>query len=307
MGWYRSDCLPAGSGASTGGARKLRDVGHRVMGQGDERAHRPVAGSCWRPRRARLGRPQPQVRENAPDDARVLDQGDDSPEPLALRTLQGIGLVDFADEARPGGFWHGLPAQSTSTPSAPSRFFPAPRPQAVTAPQPRMPPPRWSRRHSAHEPPGAPTAPVQLESHPMPAYLRCQPAAGSAGLARRTPPPLSVPELTPGDAERIEQAGKPPRARHPVPTRPGPERVQEIGRRDRIAGPGLDRGERLHQPCRRPGVGVGLPDGRAGSSGANAPSSRATSSSSRLRWPWSCAIGHDCHGIAGWGAGGMKG
>jgi hypothetical protein len=82
--------------------RLLRDVGHRVIGQGDERVHRLVARSCWRPRRARLGRSQPQVLENAPDDARVVDQGDDWHEPLALRTLQGIGLVDFADEARPG-------------------------------------------------------------------------------------------------------------------------------------------------------------------------------------------------------------
>ena len=63
----------------------LRDVGNRVVGQGDERVRRPVTSAYRRTRRARLGPPQPQVLENTPDEARVVDQGDDSHGPPALR------------------------------------------------------------------------------------------------------------------------------------------------------------------------------------------------------------------------------
>jgi len=57
-------------------------------------------------RRTSLGgerRPQSEVIEDAPDDSRILDQSDDPHRPLAPGALQRIGLVDLADQPRPGG------------------------------------------------------------------------------------------------------------------------------------------------------------------------------------------------------------
>jgi hypothetical protein len=37
------------------------------------------------------------------------------------------------------------------------------------------------------------------------------------------------------DPERVQQAGQPAPVREPLPARPGPEGLQETGRRDRLA------------------------------------------------------------------------
>ena len=50
------------------------------------------------------------------------------------------------------------------------------RPQAITAPPPPTPQPRWSRRHSAHWPPRAPTAPARLWAGDYARDHRCQAA-----------------------------------------------------------------------------------------------------------------------------------
>jgi hypothetical protein len=43
------------------------------------------------------------VLEDVPDDARILDQHDDTHRALARRAPQRIGFVDLADEPDPGG------------------------------------------------------------------------------------------------------------------------------------------------------------------------------------------------------------
>src|SRR5262245_43463723 len=71
-------------------------------------------------------------------------------------------------------------------------------------------------------------------------------------------PAAAVPELAPRDAERVEQTGQPSSALHPIPPRAGPERLEHIGRRDRLAVPDPDGVERLDQSRRGPDVGVGV-------------------------------------------------
>ncbi len=80
----------------------LRDVGQRVIRQGDDGVRRPLRGGRGRTRPGGLGRPPSEVMENAPYDRRIVDEGDDAHRPLAPWTLQRIGFIDFANQPRPG-------------------------------------------------------------------------------------------------------------------------------------------------------------------------------------------------------------
>ncbi len=45
-----------------------------------------------------IGRPVPQVPEDPPHHARIVDQGDDAHRPLAPGACERIGFVDLADQ-----------------------------------------------------------------------------------------------------------------------------------------------------------------------------------------------------------------
>ena len=107
------------------------DVRNRMIGQWQAGIPGPTRGTG---RRTSLGgerRPQSEVIEDAPDDSRILDQSDDPHRPLALGALQRVGLIDLADQPRPGG-----PCARSSTargkPSA--RRFPGTRGGATKRP-----------------------------------------------------------------------------------------------------------------------------------------------------------------------------
>ena len=95
------------SAAALASRAALRDVGNFVVGEGDDRVSRPVGRLRGRASLCGVGRPAPQVLEDAPHHARIVDQGDQSHRPAfytsARRALQGIGFVHLADEPRPGG------------------------------------------------------------------------------------------------------------------------------------------------------------------------------------------------------------
>jgi len=85
----------------------LRDIGDRVVGDGDDRVSRPVGRlRGWSPLGG-LGRPAPQVIEDAPHHGRIVDQRDHAHWVFALGTYERVGLVDLADEPRPGGLGAG--------------------------------------------------------------------------------------------------------------------------------------------------------------------------------------------------------
>ena len=55
----------------------LRDVGERVIREGNDCVCRPLGVRHGRAALARVGPPAPQVLEDAPYDARIVDQGDE--------------------------------------------------------------------------------------------------------------------------------------------------------------------------------------------------------------------------------------
>ena len=82
----------------------LRDIGHWVVGDGDERISRPVGLLTGRASLGGLGRPAAEVLEDAPYHARVVDQRDHAHRAVTFWTDERIGFVDLAHEPCPGGF-----------------------------------------------------------------------------------------------------------------------------------------------------------------------------------------------------------
>jgi len=62
-----------------------------------------LRGWRGRTRPGGLGRPASEVMENALSDRWIVDERDDAHRPLALRALQRIGFIDFANQPRPQG------------------------------------------------------------------------------------------------------------------------------------------------------------------------------------------------------------
>ena len=83
----------------------LRDIGDRVVGDGNDRVSRPVVGLRGRAALGGLGRPAFEVIENAPHHSLIVDQRDHAHRPAvitsALRAYERIGFVHFADEPCP--------------------------------------------------------------------------------------------------------------------------------------------------------------------------------------------------------------
>src|SRR5262249_49379142 len=56
------------------------------------------------------------------------------------------------------------------------------------------------------------------------------------GIKRVAPAPLSsIPVLPPRDPQRVQQAGQPPGALHPLPSRSRTERLEQVGRHQHLA------------------------------------------------------------------------
>jgi len=86
-------------------SRALRDIGEWVIREGGDGVRRPVGVRHGRAALARLGLPASQVLEDAPYDARIVDQGDHAHRPFTFRTFERICLVHLSNEPRPGVPW----------------------------------------------------------------------------------------------------------------------------------------------------------------------------------------------------------
>jgi len=97
--------LAVRTGSSAFAPVRSGDVGDRMIGERQADVGRPSVVADGRTSLGRLGRPEPQVLENAPHDVCILDQGDDPHRPLALRAFERIGFVDLANEPRARPPW----------------------------------------------------------------------------------------------------------------------------------------------------------------------------------------------------------
>ena len=76
--------------------------------------------------------------------------------------------------------------------------------------------------------------------------------------------PIPFPHLLADDRQRVQESGEPTGALQPVPPRAGPEGLEQLGRRRRVADLRPERLQRLQQPGRGPGLGVGVAAGSRG-------------------------------------------
>jgi hypothetical protein len=98
------NCRPRGARvASLGPRAALRDVGDRMVREGNDGVRRPLGRGPWWASLGRLGCPAPQVLQDAPCHAWIVDERNDPHRPLAARTLERIDLVELANEPRPSG------------------------------------------------------------------------------------------------------------------------------------------------------------------------------------------------------------